>query len=169
MDEELLLEYVKSGEPAINLLLRAGKTSEDVEKFDTLFVEDDIPGILYRLMPLECVQIESDIIYSPSYISTTTNIDKFIDKVAGREIACLRINVPSPFRRISVLDVITGCNDEGEYILPRGLRLRVTAHYHFEAGKFADFLEMVDSYESPSTLRDIYHFVKIDLYDVQLE
>ena len=125
MNENLIRAYVESAEPKINQDLRAGIVTEDVHIFDSLFVEAEVPDSLFRLLPVENVNIQDEIICDSGYMSCTRDIDKFIDKVEGENIACLKINMHSPFRRILVKDLLPNHNDEGEFILPRNLRFRV--------------------------------------------
>lgn len=169
MNENLIRAYVESAEPEINKFLRAGIVTEDVPLFDLLFKEADVPDILFRLLPVENVNIIDGIICDPAYMSCTNDIDKFIDKVRGENIACLKINMHSPFHRISVNEVLPNHNDEGEYILPRNLRLNVLNHYLFnDIAGFTVFLDLVDSYESAETLMDIYHYNDIHLYELEI-
>lgn len=71
--------------------------------------------------------------------------------------------------RIIVNHFFPNHNEEGEIILPRNLRLRITNHQIFEGvGSFAHFIEIVDSEERPETLSQIYHYSSIHLYEVEL-
>lgn len=169
MNEDLIRLYVESAEPEINRYLRAGIVTDNAYSFDELFVEDEVPDTLYRLLPAENVNITDGIICDPGYMSSTNDIDKFIDKVSGENIACLKINMHSPFRRIFVSEILPNHNDEGEYILPRNLQLTVQSHERFnDAEGFASFLDLVGSFESVETLMDIYHYNEIDLYELEI-
>lgn len=169
MDEELIKCYVESSEPIINQQLRLGIVTEDVERFDASFIEGDVPEVLFRLLPVDCVKIIDNHICDLGYISCTDDLDKFIDKVGGDCIACLMIRIPSPHSRISVRDILPDHNDEGEFILPRNLRMRVINSRHFDdIVGFTEFLDIVGSFETAETLSDIYCFRRIDLYEVEL-
>lgn len=169
MNEDLIRAYVESAEPIINKDLRAGIISEDVLIFDSFFNEAEVPEILFRLLPFENVHIIDGILCDPGYLSCTHNIDKFIDKVGGEKIACMKIHMRSPFPRIFVNDILPEHNDEGEYILPRNLKLIVSSHEQFnDAEHFASFLDLVGSSESVETLTDIYHFKGIELYELEI-
>lgn len=169
MNEYLIRAYVESAEPEVNQNLRAGIIREDVYLFDSLFVEENVPDILFRLLPVEYVNIIDGTISDPAYMSCTNDIDKFIDKVRGENIACLKINMHSPFRRISVKELLPNHNDEGEFILPRDLKLKVLRHYRFIDFKgFAAFLDLVGSSESAKSLTEIYHYNEINLYELEL-
>ena len=169
MNENLIRAYVESAEPEINQNLRAGIITEDVHLFDSLFIEADVPIKLFRLLPIEKVNIIDGIICDSAYMSCTKDIDKFIDKVRGENIACLKINMHSPFRRICVNELLPNHNDEGEFILPRNLKLKVLNHQRFnDAISFSSFLDLVGSFESVETLTDIYHYNEIDLYELEI-
>lgn len=169
MNEDLIRLYVESAEPIINRNLRDNIVTEDVHLFDLSFTEDEVPDTLYRLLPAVNVKITDGIICDPGYMSCTNDIDKFIDRVEGENIACLRINMHSPFRRILVSEILPNHNDEGEYILPRNLQLTVQSHERFnDAEGFASFLDLVGSSESVETLMDIYHYSEIDLYELEI-
>ena len=156
MNENLIRAYVESAEPEINQNLRAGIITEDVHLFDSLFIEADVPIKLFRLLPIEKVNIIDGIICDSAYMSCTKDIDKFIDKVRGENIACLKINMHSPFRRICVNELLPNHNDEGDH------------HRFNDAISFSSFLDLVGSFESVETLTDIYHYNEIDLYELEI-
>lgn len=166
---ELLRVYIESAEPSINRELREGY-SPNAALFDTLFVEGEIPDILYRLIPNENVHIIQDnTICAPAYLSCTNDVDNYIGRINSEHLACIKIATTSPMHRIIVNHFFPNHNEEGEIILPRNLRLRITNHQIFEGvGSFAHFIEIVDSEERPETLSQIYHYSSIHLYEVEL-
>ena len=169
MIENLIRAYVESAEPDINQNLRAGIVTEDVHLFESLFIEANVPNILFRLLPVENINITDVIICDSAYMSCTKDIDKFIDKVRGENIACLKINMHSPFRRINVNELLPDHNDEGEFILPRDLKLKVLKFQRFnDAMGFSSFLDLVGSFESVESLTGIYHYNEIDLYELEI-
>lgn len=170
MNEQLIKDYVESAEPTINQQLRAGTITEEIIRFDTLFVEGNMPEVLFRFLPADFVNIDNGVMCDSGYMSCTDDIDKFMGKVEGNRIACLRISTSSPYRRILIKEVLPNHNDEGEYILPRGIRMKVVAQQRFEGvDGFTEFLEKVGSFESAETLSEIYHLESIDLYDMEIE
>lgn len=105
----------------------------------------------------------------PAYLSCTDDVDKYLGRINSNDIACMIINVPSPFQRIVVNEMLPNFNDEGEYILPRNLRLRRTTYQQYIGiNSFMDFIEKVGSYESAKTLFDIYHVERIDIHELVL-
>lgn len=167
---ELLRDYVQNAEPQINQELRVGKDCPNAVIFDSLFVSGEVPDTLYRLVPNSIINFDNDGIFlDPAYLSCTDDVDKFLGGISSNDIACMIINVPSPFQRIVVNEVLPDYNDEGEYILPRNLGLRKTDHQQYTGlNGFMNFIEKVGSSESAKTLLDIYHIERIDLYEFVL-
>ena len=167
---ELLRDYVKNAEPQINQELRLGGDCPNAVIFDNLFVNGEMPGTLYRLVPNRIISIDNDGIFlDPAYLSCTDDVDKYLGRINSNDLACMIIDVPSPFQRIVVNEMLSDYNDEGEYILPRNLGLRKTNHQQYIGiNGFMDFIEKVGSSESAKTLFDIYHIERIDIYEFVL-
>lgn len=167
---ELLRDYVQNAEPQINQELRFGRDCPDAVIFDKLFVNGEVPDTLYRLVPNKNICFDNDGFFlDPAYLSCTDDVDKYLGRINSNDIACMIINVPSPFQRIVVNEMLPNFNDEGEYILPRNLRLRRTTYQQYIGiNSFMDFIEKVGSYESAKTLFDIYHVERIDIHELVL-
>ena len=79
------------------------------------------------------------------------------------------ISTQSPMSRIDVNSILPCQNDEGEFILPRNSRLRITEQRSFEGiQEFNMFIDIVGSYENAKSLSDIYHYYRIDLYSAEI-
>lgn len=167
---ELLQEYITSPDPRLNYELRAGENCEDAVIFDKLFSVGKVPTTLYRLISNEYMHInENNIFCDSAYLSCTDDIDKFLGRTNGEQLTCIMISTQSPMSRIDVNSIIHDQNDEGEYILPRNSRLKITKYQSFEGiQEFNVFIDIVGSCESANTLSNIYHYHKIDLYTAEL-
>lgn len=167
---ELLKEYITSSEPRLNYELRSGENCEDAVIFDRLFSVGEVPTTLYRFLPDKNMQISEDNIFCDSaYLSCTSDIDKYWGRTNGEKLTCIMIKTHSPMSRVDINSFLPNQNDEGEYILPRNSRLRITKHQCFEGiHGFEKFIDIVGSFENANTLSDIYHYHKIDLYTAEI-
>lgn len=147
---EVLKQYKESSRD-INNELRKGIITLENTAIDSLFSEIEVPPTLYRLIDNKRVQFESDIFCDSAYLSCTDEVDNFINKTGPKQhIACLKINMLSPFPCINVKEWLTEYDDEGEYILPRKLRLRLVEKPIVYSGviQFDEFLADYDCYIS---------------------
>lgn len=168
-EEELesLKVYVESAEPRVNQLLREGKT-ECEGLFDHKFTVGDTPETLYRYQPNCSVNISEDGIFcDKGYLSCSDDASGFISKVDGQDIACLIIKMPSKTSRIVVGELLADHNDEGEYILPRGLKLCITQSPRIFKNdeQLKEFMEIVNFDYSFKFIRE---FNSITVYNLSL-
>lgn len=162
-----LKDYVAEAEPLVNKLLRKGKT-EIEGLFDHKFTVGDTPETLYRYQPNCDVNISEDGIFcDKGYLSCSDDASGFISKVDGQDIACLIIKMPSKTSRIVVGELLTDHNDEGEYILPRGLKFKITRLKQYKTKEELDeFIESFEIRESSQCLKDMYKINSITTYEL---
>ena len=149
------LKLYKQNSATINNQLRDGYITTENTAIDALFSEIEVPSTLYRLIDNKHVQFESDIFCDSAYLSCTDEVDNFIHKTGPKQhLACLKINIPSPFPCINVKELLTEHDDEGEYILPRKLRLKLVEKPKDYSGvlQFDEFLADYDCYISSDQL-----------------
>lgn len=124
--KELLEQYVKSPNPTINSELRNGIESKNALLFDTLFELGEVPPKLYRWMPNEYIRVDNNnTIVDPAYLSCSKSVDYFCKHVTENNLACLVIETQQKTKHINVQKELPNYNDEGEYILPRNLSLKL--------------------------------------------
>ncbi len=143
---ELLKKYKESSRD-INNELRKGNLTLENTAIDALFSKKEVPSTLYRLIDNKHVQFEGGIFCDPAYLSCTDDVDEFIGKTGPKEhIACLKINMVSPFLCINVKEVLTDYDDEGEYILPRKTKLKLVEEPMVYSGvsQLEEFLDEFD-------------------------
>ena len=164
-----LREYVSSSEPVVNKLLRAHQDASNYT-FDSLFAKAVIPQSLYRLLPNEFVNIEGNSYKDDGYLSFTKSIDKGIDHFSHATIlACLEFELPKSFLCIDVCNLLTTYNDEGEFILPRGLTFNVDYSKSFSGeDKIQLFLDSLNSRTSSKELCDFWKITTIYHYKLSL-
>lgn len=141
-----LKEYKKNSS-IINNQLREGNMGSENTTIDELFSEIEVPPTLYRLIDNKRVQFESNIFCDSAYLSCTDEVDNFINKTGLKQhLACLKINMPSLFPCINVKELLTEYDDEGEYILPRNLRLKLVEEpkVYSSVSQFDEFLDKYD-------------------------
>lgn len=162
-DLKNLESYLSQAEPLVNKDLRAGNKS--LLTFDGLFEEGEIPQKLYRLMPNESVVIHNQMMCDLGYLSCTTSIDNFISHTSGEHIACLKILLDSPQKRIKVNDLLPNANDEGEYILPANTRLKLINQYTYSDNEqFKKLIEQEELHIGSKELTNIYRIKSVTLY-----
>ena len=165
-DLKNLESYLNQAEPQVNKDLRAG--NESILTFDGLFEEGEIPKKLYRLMPNESVVIHNQMMCDSGYLSCTTSIDNFIGHTSGEHIACLKILLDSPQKRIKVKDLLANANDEDEYILPANTRLKLINQYTYsDKEQFDELIEQEGLHIGSKELTYIYGIKSITLYELK--
>ena len=143
------LKVYKKNSSTINNQIREGNVVSDNTAIDALFSEKEVPPTLYRLIDNKHVQFESGIFCDPAYLSCTDAVDNFIHKTGPKQhLACLKIYMQSPFPCINVKELLTEYDNEGEYILPRNLKLRLVEKHKDYSGilQFDEFLADFDCY-----------------------
>ena len=159
MNENLIRAYVESAEPEINQNLRAGIITEDVHLFDSFFIEADVPIKLFRLLPIEKVNIIDGIICDSAYMSCTKDIDKFIaehgDELpfdlpeSGQPAKFIKIEPPvdlSEFKADRKIEITTE-QHEGEKVQEEKSEKKTSVKEKLKAGK-------TKSQETKSTKKD---------------
>ena len=161
---ENLKQYLSEAEPLVNKELRTGFSGNT---FDGLFEEGEVPEFLYRLLPNEYVEIDNQSIYcDAAYLSCTKSADYFLSHVSGGHIACLKIKLTSPINRIVVNELVADANDEGEYILPRNMKLYCKCNQTFSGiVQLEQFAEQEDLYVSGKEL-ELIGIHSITLYEL---
>lgn len=138
-----LKEYKKNSQN-INQELREGNADADTCAIDELFSEIEVPSILYRLLDNQYMIFNGDIFCDPAYLSCTDDADNYICKTdPTNHLACMVINMKSPFSSINVTKKLPEFDGEGEFILPRETRLRLVESKDFN--NIAKFDEFTDS------------------------
>lgn len=164
-----LKEYVTKADPEVNKLLRKGEADVD-GLFDGLFLYGKTPETLYRYLPNCNVNILDNIYCDKGYLSCSKDSSKFIGKVDASDLAVLIIKIPHKTCRIDVNEILDGCNDEGEFILPRETKLyeiRNSERFETEDG-LTRFIDSVCPDERYRSLTDIYHIESITSYYLEL-
>lgn len=168
MEIDNLRNYVSEACPTVNSLLRCNEEASSYA-FDSLFIEGTVPSPLYRLIDNENINIQDGIFTDPGYLSCSDSIDSFIAHVSGSEVACLQFNIPAVFNRVDIRSLIPEHTDEGEIILPRGLRFRVDHVRRYSTREeIQEFLEMVQSDSSVGEICEIYKIQAIHFYKLTL-
>lgn len=144
-EKKNLMEYVTKAEPEVNKLLRKGKADVD-GLFDGLFTIGSVPNNkLYRYLPKCFVDKVEDCYCDKGYLSCSIDPSCFIFRVGNcSHLACLVISLPSETKRINVNEIFPECNDEGEFILPRGLRLHLIHTKRYEKEEFDELLDSIN-------------------------
>lgn len=161
-----LKEYKRNSD-AINQQLREGSDNPDLYAIDDLFSEREVPPTLYRLIDNNFVKSDGDVFCDPAYLSCTDDIDNFICKVPTNHLACLIIKLDSPTSCIYVEELLPEFDGEGEYILPRSLKLQLvndSAKVLKSIDEFDKFLEENNSYTGSEELRGARKLETISLY-----
>jgi len=141
------LKVYKKNSSTINNQLRDGNVVSENTAIDALFSEIKVPQTLYRLIDNKYAQFEFGIFCDSAYLSCTDEVDNFIHKTGPKQhLACLKINMSSPFSCINVKELLTEYDDEGEYILPRNMRLRLVEEPKVYSG-VSQFDEFLDEYD----------------------
>lgn len=165
---EKLKEY-KNESNEINNKLRNGIVNSETCLIDALFSRKAVPSILYRLLDNKYINIIDGIFCDPAYLSCTKDIDEFICKTdPTNHIACIIIQMKSPFLCINVSEIIPEFDDEGEYILPRELKLRLVGYKKLNSiTEFDEFLDKIGSCTGSNELwkSGIKH---ISLYNMEI-
>lgn len=159
-----LKEY-KNNSDTINQKLREGCENPDI--IDDLFSDRDVPPTLYRFLANQYIKFDGDIFCDPAYLSCTDNVDNFICKVPTDHLACLAIELESPTSCIYVKDLLTDYDDEGEFILPRNIKLRLIKEKSKDYNnieEFDMFLDQVNSYTGSDELYYARGIKTISLY-----
>jgi hypothetical protein len=158
--QSLLRRYVSVAEPTINKQLREGTADErEVTLFDTLFTNACLPSALYRWLPSAAVQINDKIIVDNAYLSCSQRVDDFINHINDDNPACYIIKTYDGLKSIDVNRTLPDFNDEGEYVLPRGMKLQVLSDKVYQQPDYNKFLsdihcdsisnkELIDNYQS---------------------
>lgn len=143
---ELLKQYKESSRE-INNELRNGKMTFENIAIDALFSDREIPPTLYRLIDNKYARFEGDVFCDFAYLSCTDDIDNFILKTdPTNHLACLKINVNSPFPCIHVEELLPEFASEGEYILPRNINMQLVGIETYDSIEGFDlFLENLNS------------------------
>lgn len=147
MSKENLRRYVSESAPEVNRLLRSKQDASRL-LFDDLFEKISVPSSLYRFVSYNhCENLhEGDCFEDLAYLSCTTDIDKCIDHVGGKNIACLEFNFHDKVSCVDVRNHLPECNDEGEFILPRGCKYQVVQSVVYsDAVGIQSFLDQVNS------------------------
>lgn len=163
---EKLKEY-KNKSDDINQGLREGIDNPDLYAIDELFSEIEVPSTLYRFLDNQYVKFDGEIFCDPAYLSCTDDIDNFICKVPTNHLACLIIKLDSPTSCIYVEELLPEFDGEGEYILPRSLKLQLvndSAKVLKSMDEFDKFLEENNSYTGSEELRGARKIETISLY-----
>ena len=150
------LKTYKENSTTINNQLREGNESPEFTVIDELFSEIEVPPTLYRLIDNVHIHFESGIFCDSAYLSCTDEVDNFIHKTGPKQhLACLNINMPSSFPCINVKELLTEYDDEGEFILPRNLRLKLLEHpkVYSDVRQFDEFLDKYDCSIGSNQLR----------------
>lgn len=166
----MLDEYVHSQFPEINYKLRRGKDCPEVDVFDTLFKQQPLPPRLYRQLELHNVQVsKGDIIIDKAYLSTSYCFDCYY-RDCGKNVACIIIHIEdSSVKSINVEQMCPLSNKEGEYILPRNLKLKIRLPYKiFTQKEFEEFLEYVHSDQITSWAMQQDGINSYTVYDVDI-
>lgn len=138
---QLLHVYVTChADPQINVNLRKGLVTKDVELLDGLFENNILPDILYRHVNFDAEKQVGDIIQDAAYISASKSFEAYYGKIWGQDLSCLRIHIDDKeFKSIDV-DKLLGEQGEEEVILPRNIKLRITSIKKYIANDFCDLL-----------------------------
>ncbi len=165
---ELLKRYLKELEPKVNYELRNGSKSKLT--FDSLFENGKVPHVLYRMLPNDFVKIDyQGFMCDSGYLSCTTSIDNFIEHTTGEHIACLKIYLDSPRRRIVVNELVPESNDEGEYILPTNTKLQfISKSTYSDEEQFEKLIEKENLMSSGQELKSIYGIKSITIYEFNI-
>ena len=126
-----LKRYVESAEPCINKYLRnctdTCSLPDEVFYLDHLFNRmNSTSGHVYRGLPNDCVLFTDDIYVDKGYMSTSKSMSNALAfSKLSKHPALLIIS----FDNLRIIDVnkIISCNDEDEWLLPRGLSFRVSS------------------------------------------
>lgn len=144
----LLLEYVTNSAPRLNKLLRNSESSPDIEIFDSLFSRIRVQEKLYRLLPEKSFKLsDGNVYYDEAYLSTSISIDNYIDRFPNtiRDIVCMEIETGGETECINIMKYLPNQNEEGEFILPRNLKLYLQDQIIYSKEKgFKNFLEEVN-------------------------
>ena len=170
MDVIDYLKAYKENSATINNQLRGGNETSENTAIDAFFSEKEVPSILFRLIDNKHVIFEDGIFCDYAYLSCTDEVDNFINKTGPiQHLACMRINMVSPFLCINVKEILTEFDDEGEYILPRGLKLRIVdkPKDYTNVSQFDEFLEEMDCYISSKQLW-VEGIKTISLYSLEI-
>lgn len=163
-----LKKYVSEAYPTVNQLLRNGMDAS-MYTFDSLFEEGSIPQPLYRLTDNKYIHIKDGIFADKGYLSCTYNFDSVIAHVKGVNIACLQFDMPKRFECINVCVLLPENNNEGEIILPRGLRFKVEKIQEYSTpSEIQEFLDNIGSISSAKEICDFYRIGTIHYYKLQL-
>lgn len=149
-----LEKYVSEACPEVNQNLRKGGT-EIEGLFDGLFEVGKTPEKLYRFIPNQYIEISIEGHYSDkAYLSCTKDTSYVISHFTTDNLAFLIINLPLMTKRIVVKELLPNHNDEGEYILPRGLVLLVDN----ESTKYETDTELrcfIEKYNCSSSVKEL--------------
>ena len=167
---EILRRYVTEAEPLINKQLRLNNAdANEVALFDSLFSNSDIPKYMYRWLPSYYVTIIDDILTDNAYLSCSSNPGSFINHVSDKDLACYMINTCEELKTINVNALLPNHNNEGEYILPRGIKLEVTADKLYKQSEFSHFLREIHCNDVRDTeMVDIYPIESIRLIKTEI-
>jgi hypothetical protein len=170
MDAIEMLKKYKNSSTEINEQLRSGVINSETCVLDELFVENEVPPTLYRLLDNNIIEFDGDIYCDSANLSCTDDIDNFILKTDPTDhLACFRINMPSSFPCIHVEDLLPEYNGEGEYILPRNLKLKLVDTPQ-EYNTLLQFDEFLDERNSVTGSKELWaHGIrKITLYTLEI-
>ena len=168
MQIENLKKYVSEANPMVNHLLRSDMDASKYT-FDSLFKEGTIPQPLYRLINNEHIHIQDGIFADKGYLSCTSDFDLFIHHVGGVDVACFQFDLPDSFECIDVCALLPDHTDEGEIILPRGLRFRVESVKEYATPcEIQDFLDNIGSISSAKEICEQYKIGTIHYYKLTL-
>ena len=163
-----LKKYVSEANPEVNQLLR-NDMDASMYTFDSLFNEGPIPQPLYRLINNEDIHIQNEEFTNKGYLSCTSDFDSFINHVEGVDIACLQFDMPDRFECIDVCALLPDHIDEGEIILPKGLRFLIEPIQVYSTySEIQDFLDDIGSISSAKEICEQYKIGAIHYYKLTL-
>ena len=138
---KLLHEYVTCfAEPQINVDLRSGLVTKEVETLDGLFEDNILPNILYRHVNIDSTMKIDDIIQDPAYISASKSFEAYYGKIYGQDLSCLRIHTKDTELKSIDVDKLLGEQGEEEVILPRNIKLRIISMKKYTSNDFNGLL-----------------------------
>lgn len=170
MDAIEILKKYKKNSTEINNLLRSSVINSETCALDELFAENKVPSVLYRLVDNHLVKFDGVCFCTPTYLSCTDDIDNFILRTDPTDhLACFRINMPSSFQCIHVEDLLPEYDGEGEYILPRSLKLKLVEEPQ-DYNTLLRFDEFLDERNSVTGSKELWaHGIRIiTLYTLEI-
>lgn len=166
--EESLRAYVTSAAPSVNEALRNNQIEAvqgELDALDQCFTPIPDAKTLYRFMPASAVKPDSqNQIMDKGYQSCSDDMDLLFDHFSSDDLACLVITCPQGQLAIDVTACLPEGNNEGEFILPRGIRLQVEQTETYLPEDFSHFAEVFDLNVSARELKESYRICSITTY-----